>query len=79
MRTGTQERDVIIERWGTLMGYQVDLNKIIAKAQASENPAMEGVALTIKAMLWQIMTDTYGAVPFTEGAQGEEGILQPAV
>ena len=71
------ERDVIIARWGTLMGYQVDLNKIIAKAQASENPAMEGVALTIKAMLFQIMTDTWGAIPFTEGAQGEEGVLQP--
>jgi len=73
-----QERDGIIERWGTLMGYQVDLNKIIAKAQSQENPAMEGVALTIKAMLWQIMTDTWGAIPFTEGAQGEDGILQPA-
>lgn len=71
------ERDVIIARWGTLMGYQVDLNKIIAKAQASENPAMEGVGLTIQAMLWQTMTDTWGAVPFTEGAKGEEGILQP--
>ncbi|MDZ7635509.1 MAG: hypothetical protein U5L72_14185 [Bacteroidales bacterium] len=45
-----QERDVIIERWGTLMGYQVDLNKIIAKSQAEGNAAMEGVALTIKAM-----------------------------
>ncbi len=73
-----QERDGIIERWGTLMGYQVDLNKYIGKAQAAENSAMEGVALTIKAMLWQIMTDTYGAVPFTEGAQGEEDVLQPA-
>jgi hypothetical protein len=72
------ERDVTIARWGTLMGYQVDLNKIIAKAQASENPAMEGVALTIKAMLFQIMTDTWGAIPFTEGAQGEDGVLQPA-
>jgi len=71
------ERDVIIARWGTLMGYQVDLNKIIEKSQAAGNPAMEGVALTIKAMLWQIMTDTWGAVPFTEGARGEEGIIQP--
>jgi hypothetical protein len=73
-----QERDGIIERWGTLMGYQVDLNKIIAKAQSQDNKAMEGVALTIKAMLWQIMTDTWGAIPFTEGAQGEDGVLQPA-
>ena len=73
-----QERDVIIARWGTIMGYMVDLNKVIEKSQAAENPAMEGVALTIQAMLWQIMTDTWGAVPFTEGAKGEDGVLQPA-
>lgn len=72
-----QERDAIIARWGTLIGYQVDLNKIIAKAQRDNNPALEGVAITIKAMLWQIMTDTWGAVPFTEGARGEEGYLHP--
>jgi len=73
-----QERDGIIERWGTLMGYHVDLNKVIEKSQAADNAAMEGVALTIKAMLWQIMTDTWGAIPFTEGAKGEDDILQPA-
>ena len=71
------ERDGIIARWGTLIGYMVDLDKIIVKAQGDNNPAMEGVALTIKAMLWQILTDTWGAVPFNEGARGEEGILQP--
>ncbi len=73
-----QERETTIDDWGDLIGYQVDLDKIVAKSQAAENPAMEGVALTLKAMLWQIMTDTWGAVPFTEGAKGEEGILQPA-
>ena len=72
------ERETTIDDWGDLIGYQVDLDKIILKSQAAENPAMEGVALTLKAMLWQIMTDTWGAVPFTEGAKGEEGILQPA-
>jgi len=71
------ERETTIDDWGDLIGYQVDLDKIIAKAQAAENPAMEGVAITLKAMLWHIMTDTWGAVPFTEGARGEEGILQP--
>lgn len=72
------ERDGIIERWGTLMGYQTDLGKVIEKSQASGNAAMEGVAMTIQAMLWQIMTDAYNAIPFTEGGKGEEGVLQPA-
>ncbi len=73
-----QERSSIVERWGTIMGYQVDLNQIIKKAQVAENPALEGVALTLKAMLWQIMTDTWENVPFTEGARGDEGILHPS-
>ena len=74
------ERDGIISgRWSDIMHLQLDLNKIIAKSTSSgnENPAMEGVAKTISAFLWIIMTDTWGAIPFTEGAQGEAGILQP--
>jgi hypothetical protein len=38
---------------------------------------MVATAKTISAFLWLIMTDTWGAIPYTEGARGEEGILQP--
>jgi hypothetical protein len=78
--TRYSERDGIINgRWSNIMHYQVDLYKIIMKCTAtgSENPAMVGVAKTISAFLWLIMTDTWGAIPYTEGARGEEGILQP--
>lgn len=71
------ERDGIIGRWNTLLTYVVELDKIIAKAQADENPAMEGVAMVLKAQIFHIMTDTWKAVPYSEAAQGEEGILQP--
>jgi hypothetical protein len=78
--TRYSERDgTISARWTNIMHYQVDLNKIITKCTetGSENPAMVGVAKTISAMLWLIMTDTWGAIPYTQGAKGEEGILQP--
>lgn len=75
--TRYEERDGIIARWGSLMAFQVDLSKIIVKAQAEENPAMEGVALTLRAFLYHIMTDTWEAIPFSEGALGEDGILAP--
>lgn len=71
------ERDGIIARWNTLMTYVVELDKIIAKSQANENPAMEGVALVLRAQIFHIMTDTWKAVPYTEAAQAESGLLQP--
>lgn len=73
------ERDGIISRWGTLMAYQTDLKKIIAKAQDADNPnpAMEGVAKTLSAFLFHIMTDTWEAIPFTQGAMGEDDVLSP--
>ena len=71
------ERDGIIARWNTLMTYVVELNKIIEKAQEDENPAMEGVAMILKAQIFHIMTDTWKAIPYTEGAQAELGVYQP--
>ncbi len=74
------ERDGIINgRWSNIIHYQVDLNKIIKKSTTvgSENNAMVGVSKVISAFMWIIMTDTWGAIPFTEGAKGEEGVLQP--
>jgi len=71
------ERDGIIGYWDTFMTYVVELNKIIEKAQADENPAMEGAAMVIRAQIFHIMTDTWEAIPYTEGAKGEEGVFQP--
>ncbi|MGM0463519.1 MAG: SusD/RagB family nutrient-binding outer membrane lipoprotein, partial [Bacteroidota bacterium] len=73
------EREGIIQRWGTLMTYQTDLKKVIEKSQDGEfpNPKMEGVAKVLSAYLYHVMTDTWKAIPFTEGLQGEEGNLSP--
>lgn len=71
------ERDDIIARWSTLLGYVVELDKIIEKSQEAENSAMEGAAMVLKAQIFHIMTDTWKAVPYSEAAQGENGVFQP--
>ena len=73
-----EERDGTFNgMWSSIMGYQVDLNKIIAKAQDEGNTNLEAIALVLRAWLYQNMTDYWGAIPFTEGAMGEDGIIQP--
>ncbi len=67
----------INNRWNSYMYTQVDINKIIEKAQEEENTNLEAIAMTMSAWLWHKMTDTWGAIPFSEGAQGEDGIIQP--
>ncbi len=74
-----EERDGTFNgKWSAIMGYQVDLNKVIEKAQAEGNTNLEGIAMIIRAWLYQNMTDYWGAIPFLEGAMGEDGIIQPS-
>lgn len=64
-------------RWNSYMYTQVDIKKIIAKAQEEGNTNLEAIAMTMSAWLWHKMTDTWGAIPYTEGASGEDGVIQP--
>jgi len=67
----------INNRWNSFMYAQVDIKKLIEKAQEEGNTNLEAAAMTMSAWLWHKMTDTFGAIPFTEGVQGEEGVIQP--
>lgn len=74
-----EERDGTFNgMWSAIMGYQVDISKIIEKAQEEGNTNLEGIALVLRAWLFHNMTDYWGAIPMTEGAKGEEGIIQPS-
>jgi len=64
--------------WSSLYTRISDLNKLLIKAQANENPDLEAVALTLRAFEWQKVTDVWRDVPYTEGVRGEEGITNPA-
>ncbi|MCF6366278.1 MAG: SusD/RagB family nutrient-binding outer membrane lipoprotein [Bacteroidales bacterium] len=55
-----------------------DANIMYKLAVAEENTNMQGVALTMKAYAFSLLTDLYGDVPFTEALSTDDGILSPA-
>lgn len=74
-----------IPREGTIEGvwstfYEVtasDSKKMYDLAVLQENTAIQGVALTMQAYGFLMLTDLYGDIPFTEALQVENGITTP--
>lgn len=54
-----------------------DLNYITKLATEENKPNYVAVATILKAYNFQLLTDAYGDVPFSEAGKGEEGILNP--
>ena len=54
-----------------------DLNYVIQHATEEQKPNYVAVATILKAYNFQILTDAYGDIPFSEAGRGEEGILSP--
>ncbi len=58
-----------------------DLKKITQMASDGENDDkevnMKATAITFSAFLWQMATDQWGDIPFSEALRGEEGITNP--
>lgn len=46
---------------------------VLDKARASGNGLVEGIALTMRAMVFGLLTDLYGDVPYTDALKGAEG------
>lgn len=66
------------ELWGT--GYSrgvVNLNALVKIADAQANPNYKGVALVLRSWVFQLLTDNYGDVPYTQAATINE-FLTPA-
>ena len=59
--------------YNTLMDQEV----IIKKSVAEQTPNMQAVAMTLKYMLFQMATDQWKAIPYSEALRGEEGITNP--
>jgi len=55
-----------------------DANVMYKLAVEEENTNMQGVALTLKAYAFSVLTDLYGDVPFSEALSAEEGNFAPA-
>ncbi|MBL4677529.1 MAG: SusD/RagB family nutrient-binding outer membrane lipoprotein [Mucilaginibacter sp.] len=66
------------ELWTT--GYTkgiVNLNSLIKIADAQANPNYKGVALVLRSWVFQLLTDNYGDVPYTQASSIKE-YLTPA-
>ena len=64
--------------WQGLYGALRDINNIEESATTSGDDRLRAVSLTLKAMAFHILTDTYGDVPFSQAMQGADGIFTPA-
>lgn len=47
-------------------------------AMEEENSNMQGVALVIKAHAYQLLADSFGAIPMSEAGQGDQGNFTPS-
>lgn len=55
-----------------------DLELIIRRGVAADEPGMYGPAMVLQAWEFGILTDVFGDIPFTEAFKADSGILSPA-
>ncbi|MEA3495464.1 MAG: SusD/RagB family nutrient-binding outer membrane lipoprotein [Bacteroidota bacterium] len=68
---------VVNNSWYYLYRVLKNLDIVEKKAIAAENKNLQAVAMTMKAFVFQIGTDTWKAIPYSEALQGDEGITNP--
>jgi hypothetical protein len=56
--------------WNTLYGQSItDLNKVISIADQQQTPNYKAVALTLRSWVFQLLTDTYGDIPYSQAGK----------
>ncbi len=50
----------------------------IASTDEYQNDSYRGISLVLEAWVFQLLTDTYGDVPYSEANQGKTGLVEPA-
>ena len=63
--------------WKNFFGFASNAEEIVQLARKYDEPNMEAIGLTLKAMYFSIISDMYGDIPFTEALRIDEGITQP--
>ena len=66
--------------WNTWYTELINLRDIyrVASLPEYENDSYKGISLVLQAWVFQLLTDTYGDVPYTEASRGKEGLVEPA-
>lgn len=54
-----------------------DSKRMYELATAENNPALQGIALVLKAYGFHVLTDCYGDIPFSQALRAGEGIFNP--
>jgi len=56
--------------WNTLYGQSItDLNKIISIGDQQQDPNYKGVALVLRSWVFQLLTDAYGDIPYSQAGK----------
>jgi Starch-binding associating with outer membrane len=63
--------------WNAVYDNMRDVNNILIRAEATDQPNYTGVALVLKSWMFSLATDCYGDVPYSEASQGKTGMLFP--
>ncbi len=63
--------------WNTYSRYATNDMEMYKLATAQDNEAMEAIALTLKVLFMQNLTDIYGDIPYSQAFQAENGIKKP--
>jgi hypothetical protein len=69
---------VVNNAWRDYYNTLMDLDVIIRKCDAEETFNMKAAAMTLKYMLFQMATDQWKAIPYSQALKGEEGTTNPA-
>lgn len=54
-----------------------DLKRIKTMTENDENPSLYYIAEALSIFTWQIITDVWGNMPYTEALRGDEGLYHP--
>ncbi|KEO71879.1 hypothetical protein EL17_20375 [Anditalea andensis] len=62
--------------WNTYYRWLINIKEMETAAIAAQDPNYEAIALTLKAWVYSLLTDSFGDVPFYEASKAEEGVLR---
>lgn len=64
--------------WNTYYRWLTNVKEMQKAALEAGDANYQAIALTLKAWIYSLLTDSFGDVPMVEASRGDEGILHPA-
>ncbi len=68
---------VVNTAWEDVYNTTLDLTKVIGYASESGDKNMQAAALTFRAYIMQIATDTWKSIPYSDAWKAEDGVVSP--